>query len=529
LPRETTSLLRLLGDTDRTLGSRLSFALRRSRPRIVERRDRLPTTVAVASASPAVLVAPQPPPTVSDVEIEVAEPAILAARARPFVQRITPDAMTRHDLWLRSAVLYALIFGIAWASGTSIATAGVAGFAAALGWATALHTAECSLRPVRVAAGCLGDVVLGTFAGFIIVSAAALWLPLLELSALELTVMAIAVFVIAAAWEIAIARIARPRTRVLLVGSTPSSRELVETLAEKGRPETFNVIGFVDDNTSHDAIAGRPLLGHLVDLEHVVREERPHLVLVGVRRGRPHVFARLARVAGLDFQVLGLPEFYEHAFGRLPVRHMTEAWFMSLLHLYQRPYSVSVKRAFDLVVAVGASLLMAPVFLLIAVLVCRTPGGIIYRQVRLGKGGRRFTMYKFRTMSADAEAGEAVWATFEDTRITAVGRVLRRTRLDELPQLWNVIRGEMSVVGPRPERPEFLELLAATIPFWTRRHLLKPGITGWAQINSGYASDCDTTERKLAYDLWYLRHRSLVVDFLICVRTLPRLVLGLGR
>ena len=461
--------------------------------------------------------------------VEVAEPAAGTAVSRPLAQWITPDARARHDLWLRSAALYALLFAIAWASGTSIVNATVAGFVAALAWGAALHTADCTLRPVHVATGCLGDAVLGTLAGFVIVSAAAVWLPFLELSVPELTTMSIAVFVIAAAWEIGIAHIARPRTRVLLVGMTPSIRELAETLAEKGRPKTaFTVIGFVDDNTSHDAIAGRPLLGRLADLEHVVIEERPHLVLVGVPRGRPEVFARLARVAGLDFQVLGLPEFYERAFGRLPVRHMTEAWFMSLLHLYQRPYSASVKRVFDLAVAVGASVLMAPLFLLIAGLVCRTPGGIIYRQVRLGKGGRRFTMYKFRTMAADAEEGEAVWSTFGDSRVTAVGRVLRRTRLDELPQLWNVVRGEMSIVGPRPERPEFLELLAETIPFWTRRHLLKPGITGWAQINSGYASDCDMTEQKLAYDLWYLRHRSLVVDFLICVRTLPRLVLGVG-
>jgi exopolysaccharide biosynthesis polyprenyl glycosylphosphotransferase len=484
--------------------------------------------LAGTSSLPIALEAPSSP-TVSNVEVEVTVPVTGAVRSRPLAQWMTPDGRTRHDLWLRSAVLYALFFSIAWASGTPIANAAVAGLAAALAWGAALHVAESTLRPVHVAAGCLGDAVFGTLAGFIIISAAALWLPLLELSVSKLAAMAIAVFVIAAAWEIAIASIARPRTRVLLVGLTPSSRELVQALAEKGRPQTFNLIGFVDDEASHDAIAGRPLHGRLADLEQVVREERPHLVLVGVPRGRPEVFARLARVAGQDFQVLGLPEFYEHAFGRLPVRHMTEAWFMSLLHLYQRPYSVSVKRAFDLVVAVTASVLLAPLLVLIAALVCRTPGGLIYRQVRLGKGGRLFTMYKFRTMSADAEAGEAVWATFDDTRVTAVGRVLRRTRLDELPQLWNVIRGEMSIVGPRPERPEFLELLAETIPFWTRRHLLKPGITGWAQINSGYASDCDTTERKLAYDLWYLRHRSLVVDFLICVRTLPRLVLGVGR
>jgi exopolysaccharide biosynthesis polyprenyl glycosylphosphotransferase len=387
------------------------------------------------------------------------------------------------------------------------------------------------LRPVHIAAGRLGEAVVGTLVGLIIVSAATLWFPLLELSLPELALMAIAVLVVAEAWELAVTSFAGPRTRVLVVGVTPFSLELVETLADMGRLDmAFDVLGFVDTNGWGNSIAGSRLLGSVDDLEQIVLEERPHLVLVGVHRGRPEVFARLAQVAGgLEFQVLGLPEFYEHAFGRLPVRHMTEAWFMSLLHLYQRPYSVSVKRAFDLVMAMAASLLMAPLFLVIAALVSRTPGGIIYRQVRLGKGGRRFTMYKFRTMPVNAEAGQAVWATLDDARVTSVGRVLRRTRFDELPQLLNVIRGEMSIVGPRPERPEFLELLEEGIPFWTRRHLLKPGITGWAQINADYASDCDSTERKLAYDLWYLRHRSLVVDLLICVRTLPRLVHGVGR
>jgi exopolysaccharide biosynthesis polyprenyl glycosylphosphotransferase len=526
---ETPSLLRLLSDADRALRSWRPLAQWRHPPGAVKQWDPLTTTDAGTSCVP-VPPGAQPPPTLNHTGVEVAEPAA-GADSRPLAQWITPDAKTGHDLWLRSAVLFALVFGIAWSSGTPIVKAVVEGFAAALAWGTALHTAQCALRPVHVAAGSLGDAALGTLAGLILVSAAALWLPLLDLSLAELTLMAIAVFVIAAAWDNAIESIARSRTRVLLVGLTPFSRELVETLAENTHADTaFNVIGFVDDDMSNDAFAGRPQLGCLADLEHIVGEERPHLVLVGVLRGRPEVFGRLARVAdSLDFQVVGLPEFYEHAFGRLPVRHMTEAWFMSLLHLYQRPYSRSVKRAFDLVVAGSASMLMAPLFLLIATLVCRTPGGIIYRQVRLGKGGRRFTMYKFRTMAADAEAGEAVWATLEDARVTAVGRVLRRTRLDELPQLWNVIHGEMSIVGPRPERPEFLEMLAEAIPFWTRRHLLKPGITGWAQINSGYASDCDTTERKLAYDLWYLRHGSLIVDFLICARTLPRLVLGGGR
>src|SRR5207244_8332575 len=157
------------------------------------------------------------------------------------------------------------------------------------------------------------------------------------------------------------------------------------------------------------------------------------------------------------------------AFGRLPVRHLTPAWFMSVLHFYRRPYTRLAKRTFDTVVAGAALLAAAPLLPLIALLVKRTPGHVIFRQTRLGEGGRQCTMLKFRTMRADAEAnGHALWAEARDPRITGTGRFLRRTRLDELPQLWNVLRGDMSVVGPRPERPEFLELLQEAVPYWTR-------------------------------------------------------------
>jgi lipopolysaccharide/colanic/teichoic acid biosynthesis glycosyltransferase len=197
---------------------------------------------------------------------------------------------------------------------------------------------------------------------------------------------------------------------------------------------------------------------------------------------------------------------------------------MSILHLYQRSYSDQSKRAFDICVALLGLLLTAPLFPLIAILVLRTDGPILYRQTRLGEQGRPFTILKFRTMQTDAETTGAVWAQESDPRMTGVGRLLRRTRLDEIPQLINVLRGEMSIVGPRPERPEFLNLLEESIPFWSRRHLLRPGITGWAQLRVGYAADAQATEEKLSYDFWYLRHRSLIVDVFICARTLPLLV-----
>ena len=171
---------------------------------------------------------------------------------------------------------------------------------------------------------------------------------------------------------------------------------------------------------------------------------------------------------------------------------------------------------------------LAPVLIVVALLVATTRGPIVFRQTRIGERGRLFTIYKFRTMRVDAErVGGAVWASAGDPRATRIGWVLRRTHLDELPQLLNVLRGDMSIVGPRPERPEFIELLEAVVPCWGKRLLVKPGITGWAQVRSGYAADCDSTAVKLSYDLWYLRHRNLVIDLAVCAKTFF-VVLGLG-
>jgi len=260
----------------------------------------------------------------------------------------------------------------------------------------------------------------------------------------------------------------------------------------------------------------------------VVEETKPELVVLAVSRNRLEAFTSLLDAAGTQFDVVTLAQFHEQAFGRVPVRHVNAAWFMSVLHVYRRPYGQVAKRGFDLVVGTIGLLLTLPLFPVIALLVRGTPGAVIFRQERLGEGGRTFTIYKFRTMRANAEEGRPMWAEERDPRATGVGRFLRRTRLDELPQLWNVVKGDMSIVGPRPERPEFLESLQETVPFWTRRHLVKPGITGWAQVKRGYTADEAGTAEKLSYDLWYLRHRSLVIDLAICARTFTTLVSGSG-
>lgn len=417
------------------------------------------------------------------------------------------------------------------ATGHQSSLAGVVAAGAFLAgcWLLAAHVVERSLRLVSAVAGQIGMAACSAAGGSVAASAISFWMPAhFHFNSDEIGLMGLASFLLLLAFEMAKVRIAPLKTRVLLVGGGHSTRELIEVLAQSGG-ERFAVVGIVQERSGPSAIGGIPVLGRVGALARVLHQQRPDLVVVSVDRGRPDVFERLAECAGLGFRVVGLAEFYEHAFARVPLRHMTDAWFMSILHLYQRPYTDFAKRTFDVVVALFGLIVAAPLFLGVSLLVRLGGGPVFYRQTRLGGQGKLFTILKFRTMRVDAETNGAVWAQERDPRVTGVGHVLRALRLDELPQLINVLRGEMSIVGPRPERPEFLAVLQETVPFWSRRHLLKPGITGWAQVRAGYAADVASTEEKLAYDLWYLRHRSLVVDFLICARTLPAQILAGGR
>jgi exopolysaccharide biosynthesis polyprenyl glycosylphosphotransferase len=395
-------------------------------------------------------------------------------------------------------------------------------------WLTALYVLGPATRLVRPALGAAGQAVLGSVAGLVAVSGLSLWAPWIGLRPWTVLATAGSIFVVSLGWEEVALRGPASRQRVLVVGASDGGAELVDEL-DLTPDCPFEVIGFVDDEWPAARIGGIQRFGGLDDLPWVLEVQRPDLVVLAVSRNRPNAFESLLHGADTGFELLGLAEFHEQAFGRVPIRHLTPAWFMSVLHFYRRPYTRVSKRAFDVVVAAIGLLLTAPLFPLVYLLVKRTPGPAVFRQARLGEGGTHFTMLKFRTMREDAEGkGDPQWAQEDDPRVTSEGRFLRKTRLDELPQLWNVLRGDMSVVGPRPERPEFLDYLHSVVPFWTRRHLVKPGITGWAQVRRGYTDDADGTAQKLSYDLWYLRHRSLLVDLAICARTASVLLSGSG-
>jgi exopolysaccharide biosynthesis polyprenyl glycosylphosphotransferase len=372
---------------------------------------------------------------------------------------------------------------------------------------------------------------VGTLTGLVVISALNLWisLPGMRLSVSTLALMAISVFALTTIWEAVWRRQIAAKRRVLVIGTSSWAKDIAET-ADQVSDAPFRVVGIVDDKPGAEVDGPVPVLGPVADLSEIVEAQHPDLIVLAEGNGSARALESLLDVASSGFKVVGVTHFFEHVYGWVPLRHLTPSWFMSILHLHQRTYSRFAKRTLDVVGAAIGMVLAAPIVPVIALLVRRTPGRIIYRQTRVGEGGKLFTMYKFRTMAEDAEKpGRPVFAEENDPRVTRFGRALRKTHLDELPQLWNVLKGEMSIVGPRPERPEFVRILENSVPFLARRLLIKPGITGWAQLRCDYASDSESAADRLSYDLWYLRHRNLTVDLAICAKTFSALLFHSGR
>jgi exopolysaccharide biosynthesis polyprenyl glycosylphosphotransferase len=386
-------------------------------------------------------------------------------------------------------------------------------------WLVALRSAFAA---VHFTLGPTVRTAVGTATGMVGVSAVALWVPGLGMASSTILALTLSVFTLTAIWESVAQRVVGKR-RVLVVGTSSCAEAVADAIAVDGRAP-FTVVGAVDDAPDDPS-----RLGSVAELSRIIDEQRPELVVLTDGESSAKALDRLLDGPTSGLKVVGQAHFFDHAFGRIPLDDLKPTWFMSIVHLWQRPYTRFAKRTFDVVCASLLLVLAAPFMLVAAAVVRLTPGPIVYRQTRVGESGRHFTMFKFRTMRADAEAPGPAFAQREDPRVTRAGRVLRRTHIDELPQLWNVLRGDMSIVGPRPERPEFIPTLEEAIPFFTRRLLVKPGITGWAQLRHDYASDAEGAAQKLSYDLWYLRHRNLVVDLAICAKTFSSVLARPGR
>lgn len=264
-----------------------------------------------------------------------------------------------------------------------------------------------------------------------------------------------------------------------------------------------------------------PIAGRLADIEEICRAHDVVEVIVADRAADDPVYQRAALAClRRGCRVTNETTFYEKTYGEVPAAHIRPSWFLAADLKGQREEHAVLKRLFDLAIASIGLIVSFPLWPIIALAIrLESRGPVLYRQTRVGQSGRNFTLMKFRTMRHDAETGGSTWATPDDPRATRIGRFLRRSRLDELPQLVNILKGEMSLVGPRPERPEFVQPLSTLIPFYAERHLIKPGLTGWAQINYRYGSTISDARRKLQLDLFYMKHMSLELDVVILLRT----------
>lgn len=329
-----------------------------------------------------------------------------------------------------------------------------------------------------------------------------------------------------------ISPVSSPR-RVAVIGSARSTLELAHEL-ELAEVVDYVIVGRIDAEIEVDeedavvALDDHPReLGRLEQLGSIVEEQGIDLLVMSSDVPRFRVFDEVARTClHLPVRLVELTGLYEDVFGHVPVAEINAAWFQYIMHPRYSPITPHAKRAFDLVVAIGLGLAFLPILCLCALLIRRDGGPALFRQTRIGEGGRSLVVYKLRTMQVDAGI-DSQWASADDPRITRVGAVLRKLHVDELPQLVNVLRGEMSIVGPRPEQPEFVERLETLLPFYSRRHLIKPGMTGWAQIRCGYAGSDVGSAWKLCHDLYYLKYRSMAFDLSILTETLGS-VLGAG-
>jgi exopolysaccharide biosynthesis polyprenyl glycosylphosphotransferase len=316
------------------------------------------------------------------------------------------------------------------------------------------------------------------------------------------------------------------RRRVVVVGAGETGGALLRIINGSNH-HPFLLVGLVDDDSAkHDLmIEGFPVLGGNAELLKIVEEERISDLIVAIQGPmQGAMFRALLDAQERGVEITRMPVAYEELAGRVPIEHLEADWLLRSFVDEVRAgglYLLS-KRAMDLVGAILGLLILALLYPWLALAISLESGRpVMVRQARIGRGGRHFNVAKFRTMVQNAEAdGRAHWAKEDDPRKTRVGRILRKAHLDEFPQFFNVFRGEMSLVGPRPERPELVAELEEEIPFYRARLLVKPGIGGWAQVNYGKGASIHGSAEKLEYDLYYIKHRNLLLDVWIILRSI---------
>jgi sugar transferase (PEP-CTERM system associated) len=321
--------------------------------------------------------------------------------------------------------------------------------------------------------------------------------------------------------------------RLLLVGTGPQVESLARELFERRVELGVEIVGFVDPDPSKVGmrVLNPGVIGTIDDIPAIARNRGVNRVVVSLSDARGKLPMKKLldmKLAGVQFDHLA--SVYEEYTGKIAVENLRPSWLIFSTGFQKSSLLRVAKRAMDIAGALAGLILGFPLMVAIAIALKTTSrGNVLYHQQRVGEHGRLFTVHKFRSMRMDAEAGTgAVWAQQNDERVTKLGRFLRRTRLDELPQFWNILIGEMSLVGPRPERPEFVEDLTRQLPFYGERHTVRPGLTGWAQVRYTYGASVEDALEKLQYDLFYVKNHTLTLDFVIILGTLKTVILRRG-
>jgi sugar transferase (PEP-CTERM system associated) len=336
------------------------------------------------------------------------------------------------------------------------------------------------------------------------------------------------------AWRMLLNRLTaghRLEERVLIVGTGVAARTVARQILAQ-HDYAYSIVGFIADDPAMvgQRIVNPSVVGTPRDIARLVRVHDVSRIIVGLsdRRGKLPIPELLqAKVSGV--RVEDATTAYERLTGKILIDDLKPSWLIFSDGFRASRATRMLKRGIDLTLSIVGFVVALPLMALTAIAVALdSPGPILYRQWRVGENNRVFTLYKFRSMREDAETGTPVWAIERDARVTRVGRFIRLTRLDELPQLWNVIAGEMSFVGPRPERPYFVKQLSEQIPYYQQRHAVKPGVTGWAQVKYRYGSSIEDATEKLRYDLYYIKHMSIVFDLTIVFDTVKVILFGRG-
>ena len=311
--------------------------------------------------------------------------------------------------------------------------------------------------------------------------------------------------------------------RWVVIGTGGRAAELSEDNANAQVGGEFQFLEERGCDKTAAKVSAEEIFGSIDSLGSIIVPETAGVILANEQGLNDRDLESMMAIRLKGLKIYDLSDYYEKFLLRVPVMHLQDGWFVMSqgFNLLHQDISLKIKRLLDIVVSAFGLVILAPIMIIVAALVkFDSKGPVIYSQVRTGVNGGTFRLHKFRTMVQDAEKEGAKWANPNDPRITRVGRFLRVSRLDEVPQLWNVLLGEMSFIGPRPERPSFNEMLEKEIPYWDLRHMVKPGLTGWAQVLYSYGSSVLDSRRKLEYDLYYIKNYSLFLDLSILLKTL---------